>query len=185
MKTGKILTAILACLLAMSAQTTLATVLAPPVEPFDGTWTVDCAYGLGFSVDTPVTDGMMFVGGENNPLQFAITTKTYPVYTPVYVLAAASGYFASYDQILDTGDSFLGQDRAVEISFAISGTDTPYTVYDAGTYHGLQLIVNDRETGLINVKCATPNPVPVPGAAWLLGSGLIGLVGLRRKGNPQ
>jgi len=26
-----------------------------------------------------------------------------------------------------------------------------------------------------------PNPIPIPGAAWLFGSGLIGLVGLRRK----
>jgi len=26
-----------------------------------------------------------------------------------------------------------------------------------------------------------PNPVPIPGAVWLLGSGLLGLVGLRRK----
>jgi len=28
---------------------------------------------------------------------------------------------------------------------------------------------------------STPAPVPVPAAAWLLGSGLLGLVGLRRK----
>jgi hypothetical protein len=28
---------------------------------------------------------------------------------------------------------------------------------------------------------ATASPVPIPGAVWLLGSGLIGLVGLRRK----
>jgi len=27
----------------------------------------------------------------------------------------------------------------------------------------------------------TPNPIPIPGAVWLLGSGLIGLVGLRKK----
>jgi len=184
MKTSKILTVVFTCLLTMSAQTAMANIITTPPE-FDGTWTVVCNYGLGFSVYDPVADGMMFVGGENDPLQFAITTETYPVFTPVYVLAAASGYFASYDQILNAGDSFLGQDREVKISFAISGTDTPFTVYDGGTYQGLQLIVNGRETGLITVKCATPNPVPVPGAVWLLGSGLVGIVSLRRKGNQQ
>jgi uncharacterized membrane protein len=28
---------------------------------------------------------------------------------------------------------------------------------------------------------AIPAPVPIPGAVWLLGSGLIGLVGIRRR----
>ena len=31
------------------------------------------------------------------------------------------------------------------------------------------------------VTLITPDPVPIPGALWLLGSGLLGLVGLRRK----
>jgi hypothetical protein len=31
------------------------------------------------------------------------------------------------------------------------------------------------------VWISTPGPVPVPGAVWLLGSGLFGLVGLRKK----
>jgi hypothetical protein len=124
--------------------------------------------------------------GKNAPLQFAITTKTYPVFTPIYVLSDGSGYFASYDPNLDpAADSFLGQDREMKISFAIRGLDTPYTVYDGGTYQGLQLIVNDKKTGLIKIHCATPNSVPVPGAVWLLGSGLIGIATLRRKGKQQ
>lgn len=31
----------------------------------------------------------------------------------------------------------------------------------------------------------TPTPTPIPGAAWLLGSGLVGLVGLRRRSRKQ
>ena len=106
--------------------------------------------------------------GKNAPLPFFIDTKTYPVFTPIYVLSNASGYFASYDPTLDAADSFLGQDREVNISFTINGIDTPYTVYDGGWYQGLELIVNNEETGLIEktglikVQCATPNPVLFP-----------------------
>jgi len=191
MKTLKtLLTVALAGLLTLAAQTAMATIITPPPEPFDGTWTVDCetadcGYVLEFAVYTPVADGMMYVGGATDPLPFTITTKTYPVYTPVYVLSGAGGYFASYDQSLDAGDSFLGQESEVNISFTINGNDTPYTVYDGSWYQGINLIVDDRLIGLIKVKCATPNPVPVPGAVWLLGSGLLGIATLRRKGKQQ
>ena len=67
---------------------------------------------------------------------------------------------------------------------------SPLTIFDsdkggsiadfalAGEVGGLDLddqIMNGVQIGSIN------NPVPIPGAVWLLGSGLLGLVGLRRK----
>ena len=39
----------------------------------------------------------------------------------------------------------------------------------------------DRDFNDLIVEVSKVNPVPIPGAVWLLGSGLIGLVGLRRK----
>jgi hypothetical protein len=129
--------------------------------------------------------GRKFISPEkNSPLPFFIDTKTYPVFTPIYVLSNANGYFASYDPNLDpAADSFLGQDREVNISFSINGNDTPYTVYDGSWYQGINLIVDDRITGLIKVQCATT--VPFPGEVWLLGSGLLGIAALRRKGKHQ
>ena len=35
--------------------------------------------------------------------------------------------------------------------------------------------------GLDDLVFCHPEPVPVPAAVWLLGSGLVGLIGLRRK----
>ena len=47
------------------------------------------------------------------------------------------------------------------------------------TANGLQSI-SDESWGLDNVIVST-NPVPVPAAVWLFGSGLIGLIGMRKK----
>ena len=38
-----------------------------------------------------------------------------------------------------------------------------------------------NDPGYIYMDDISVNPVPIPGAVWLLGSGLVGLAGLRRK----
>jgi hypothetical protein len=62
----------------------------------------------------------------------------------------------------------LKTDTGMLFSIGLNANDTTTTVVtDAGT------IVTDAGTNV--------TPTPIPAAAWLLGSGLLGLVGMRRK----
>jgi hypothetical protein len=46
------------------------------------------------------------------------------------------------------------------------------------------IVAGSKQVGYTNdlyFGTANPNPIPIPGAVWLLGTGLFGLIGLRRK----
>lgn len=66
------------------------------------------------------------------------------------------------------------------------GTDGGSTVYFEGTYAFLKIIdataLNGGAGGDgFDVDAVVVNATPIPGAAWLLGTGLLGLLGLKRR----
>jgi hypothetical protein len=81
---------------------------------------------------------------------------------------------------VDTDFDGIGDGTALTDSFAL------FTENIAGTGSTLDIRITydldsgDEDIAIDNLQIAG-NPVPVPGAIWLLSSGLLGLVGLRRR----
>ena len=68
----------------------------------------------------------------------------------------------------------------VASSFVLPDTnDTTYLYYVVGFGDGQGAL--DYDDLVIAVRGETPNTVPIPAAIWLLGSGLLGLIGVRRR----
>lgn len=159
--------------------------LATTYEPYDCSWILQDGSEFGVSIYGPVSDGVMFIAGTGGTsIALAIDTKTYPVFQPIYILSEAANYFASEDEMLGQEDVLLGSKPIVDLSFTVDGVDTKYTYYDGSGYTGLKLLNEDNTYSGTLVKVTNLEPfcsVPVPGAVWLLGTGLVGLAGLRKR----
>ena len=76
--------------------------------------------------------------------------------------------------IYDAGNNLLD---------TVASGGSSYGLAPAGNYHA---VVSGTTTGLSGgayMISMTASPVPVPAAVWLLGSGLLGLVGVARRKN--
>ncbi len=170
MKIKKLLTglAVLGCL-TLGGQAVGATTVTPPAV-FTGAWTLEDVNGLYIRLYDDVANGMMYISANGKTVEYSID---------LFNDSDGSDKEPSFSWV-DT--SALGATE-VTFSFKVAGFDKPYFIserYDLPTYgfYALSLVDID-ETSLIKIQGAAP--VPVPGAIILLGSGLCGLVALRKK----
>jgi hypothetical protein len=102
-----------------------------------------------------------------------------------------TGEFAFSNLIGQEGDYYLGYTTTPTVHKNLSGFDASGQQYvDQYLYYfeypntesaGLKVAtIRTYENGTTEI-----NPVPVPAAVYLLGSGLLALVGIRRKTNPE
>ena len=68
------------------------------------------------------------------------------------------------------------EDVWVEDDGPIDGWD-----FNSGQFHWLEVYTDNTKTTLLGDGGPDYAPVPIPAAVWLLGSGLLGLVGIRRR----
>lgn len=101
----------------------------------------------------------------------------------------ATGGSIKFDAIIDQGNSeddfigaliqSLGPFNTPSFSSSASGIFNPSSFPFA---LGIVAVINHQGAGTTSFDASlSTSPVPIPGAAWLLGAGLIGLVGIRRR----
>jgi hypothetical protein len=103
-----------------------------------------------------------------------LMTLGVPVYGELYFAFANANKY-SITTLTSGFGRFLAGPDPFQVSLTLAGTASSDDPYLTDVYFDF-----DGNASLIYEYNYTP-PAPVPGAFWLLGSGLIGLVGVRRK----
>ena len=102
----------------------------------------------------------------NQPTSGATALAT----TPVQARAAWYNWdVTSFVNQNSTGDNLV----SLVLKAQTESATTPYAAFFRNTYIS--------ETPVLDVTYANATPTPIPAAAWLLGSGLLGLVGIKRR----
>lgn len=130
-------------------------------------------YGLGYDVDN---DGFTYVPGANDTGAAADADD-------VYLEGWMNGFWSYW--VEDDGDEILGNN----VTFSNWGLSARTLSNNSVDLWGWDQDLDSFFGGGDGIAqplepfqaAAAGSPVPVPGALWLLGSGLLGLAGLRRR----
>jgi hypothetical protein len=146
--------------------------------------------GNGTSLELNVTNNnFSFVIGNGIVSPIPVFDYTLPITTfnTTGGFVTISGNTATVKSLLgvETGSVDLSATSGkFKFAFSNGSTDYTYDIYSLSD-KSYKLVGDNGEIVLVTASCGTltPSPVPVPGSALLLGSSLLGLVGIssRRK----
>ncbi|BDQ33456.1 VPLPA-CTERM sorting domain-containing protein [Pseudodesulfovibrio portus] len=113
------------------------------------------------------TDGFQFVDYSGDSLIFVLTgtTTTYPAFPNEPDLDPSFSFYMNngFETLLNIDALYFSSYNPID------------------QLSGLESLASDGGDVVVELTAFDYTPTPIPGAAWLLGSGLIGLVGLRRR----
>jgi len=115
--------------------------------------------------DATVANGQIL----SHPLTAGVNTYNYACFASLNLSGAA--------QKLMLGTNLSD----IMMAYENIGAGSIFVITDQNVWDNVYASTNDNKVMFENLLLAQTHPVPIPAAAWLLGSGLIGIIGLRRK----
>lgn len=154
-----------------SVVTSGTTYLGSPINPTEGTYMVQLDAGLGVAVNTIVSQAFFMNAGETIKGTAFFNGLDY---MPFNDYAQANIYSGA------TSWNLFSSDIATVGDYGNSGWYTwTFTAPSSGLYY-LEYICANFLDNAHPSQAFFDIPAPIPGALWLVGSGLLGLLGLRR-----
>lgn len=153
---------------------------------YSGAWettdTQSSAYTISLFGDlsTGWSFGVYDIGDDTNPSALTLINSA-NTFSTFYIDSSNS---LNVTQGMSSGSSFSLTSSSGYFGFYFSDSSTNYYTYEfdsAGPVNQWLLKMASDYSAGGPVIASDVNPVPIPGAVWLLGSGLIGIVGIRRK----
>ncbi|OPY89963.1 MAG: hypothetical protein A4E72_00894 [Syntrophus sp. PtaU1.Bin208] len=107
----------------------------------------------------------------DHPLTAGVNTYNYACFASLNISGAA--------QKLMLGTNLSD----IMMAYENIGAGSIFVITDQNVWDNVYSSNNDNKVMFENLLLAETHPVPIPAAVWFLGSGLVGLFGLRRKFN--